>query len=209
MESRCKMKATQLGMMVCFVGIVFTGFPKEAQAQTQTIYNTAMPSVIRVAIRPNNDPWAPILWVQTVGFQEYCTDVLPNEWMPSWSPEALQAGAIAVKMFAWYCTLHPTTESGWTYDVDNTTNFQEYKYMSGTPFTNQEIRQTWNLAFVPPDGEIIQLEYRAGWLDTANWSFVGTNIMSQWGSQYLGATAKLTYPQILNRYYPNYVLRGI
>jgi len=64
------------------------------------LYNVKLLVVIRVAIRAGNDPRGPILWVQTIGFQQYCTDVLPNEWIPSWDPQALEAGAMAVKMFA-------------------------------------------------------------------------------------------------------------
>ena len=135
--------------------------PVPATAQIQTIYNTAYPATIRVAIRANNNPSNPILYVQTVGFEEYCEDVLPNKWIPSW-PEALKAGAIAVKMFAWYYSLHPTTEQGFTYDVDNTTNFQTFKYLSGQYETDLAVQETWNMVYVPADGTIKQLDYRMG-----------------------------------------------
>lgn len=184
--------------------------PGRAHAQTvNTIYNTAVPSVIRVAIRPLNNPRGPILWVQTVGFQNYCEDVLPNEWMPSWDAETLRAGAVAVKMFGWYHTLHPVTMDGWTFDVDNTTNFQEYNYQSGTYPTNTAIRDTWRTVYVPSTGEITELDYRAGIANEVNWPFLGTNIMSQWGSQYWGSVGRLTYPSILAMYYTGRQIRGI
>lgn len=175
----------------------------------QTIYNTTMPSVIRVAIRANNNPWGPILWVQTVGFEEYCDDVLPNEWLPSWDSETLRAGAIAVKMFAWYHSLHPVSQGGWVYDVDNTTRYQEFKYLSGMAATDKAVSDTWNVAYVPSTGEIKALDYRAGSAYSSNWWFDGTNIMSQWGSQYWGSVAKLTFPEILNVYYPGYQIRWV
>lgn len=193
--------------VVCTVmGLVLLP-PVHAGAQTQTIYNTAYPATIRVAIRSYNNPVAPIQYVQTLGFEEYCEDVLPNEWIPSWDMDALKAGAVAVKMFAWYHTLHPTTESGFTYDVDNTTNFQEFKYLSGTPSTNQAVQQTWNMMYVPPDGTIKVLQYRNGLPGSDNSWFNGTYIMSQWGSQYWGGTANLPFESILNIYYPGYGLR--
>ncbi|MCF8564808.1 hypothetical protein LLE49_08705 [Alicyclobacillus tolerans] len=172
-----------------------------ARVQAQTIYTTKEPTVVRVAIRAYNNPRGSILWVQTVGFQEYCSDVLPNEWMPGWPVESLKAGAVAIKMFAWYHTLHPVTIDGFTFDVDNTTNFQEFKYMTGTPATNAVIREMWPYAFTTPNGDINQLDYRAGFPLSANWFFGGSQMMSQWGSQYL-ATQGWTYLRILNFYYP-------
>lgn len=205
------MVSCKRAMLLMSVPILSLGFlPDKVHAQTvHTIYNTAVPSVIRVAIRPQNNPRGPILFVQTVGFQNYCEDVLPNEWMPSWNAETLRAGAIAVKMFAWYHTLHPVTMDGWTFDVDNTTNFQEYNYRSGTYRTDRAVGDTWKTVYVPSTGEIKALDYRAGAANQANWAFLGTNIMSQWGSQYWGTVGRLTYPNILRMYYTEREIRGI
>lgn len=174
-----------------------------------TIYNTSYPSTIRVAVRANNNPVNPILYVQTVGFEQYCEDVLPNEWIPSWNPQALRAGAIAVKMFAWYYTQHPTTEQGFTYDVDNTTNFQTFKFLSGQYATDTAVQQTWNMVFVPPNGAIGQLNYRMGIPYSNNNAYIGTRIMSQWGSEYLGSKAHLSFGNILRMYYPGDELKFI
>lgn len=176
---------------------------------TQTIYNTTRPSVIRVAIRQNNNPYGQILWVQTVGFEEYCSDVLANEWMSSWNQQALYAGAVAVKMFAWHHTLHPVTIGNWTFDVDNTTNFQEYKFMTSTPETDAAVQNTWNLAYTPSTGEVLSLDYRAGTPNNPNWAFVGSEMMAQWGSEYWATIGKLDYTQILNLFYPGRALQGI
>ncbi|QQE81080.1 SpoIID/LytB domain-containing protein [Alicyclobacillus sp. SO9] len=182
-----------------------TFIPLHANAQTlKTIDNTKYPNRIRVAIRANNNPSGKILYVQTVSFKSYCKDVLPNEWMPGWNQNALRAGAIAVKMFGWYHTLHPVTESGKTFDVDNTTNFQEYKYKTATPATNRAVDATWNLVYVPANKEIKKLEYRAGIPNNPNWSFVGADLMSQWGSQYWGTTGKKKYLPILGLFYPKH-----
>lgn len=167
----------------------------------QTIYNTKMPSIVRVAVRKDNDPRGEILWVQTLGFKEYCEDVLPNEWMPSWSTESLRAGAIAIKMFGWYHTLHPVTENGMTFDVDNTTNFQQFKYQSGTYVTDKAVNDTWKQVYVPSSGEIKQLDYRAGVAHSSNAWYDGSNMMSQWGSQYRASVGGLAHLDILRLYY--------
>lgn len=199
------MKKPWIATMALCLSLFFAGStssePAHAQTYTyHTIYNTALPSVIHVAIRANNNPRGQILWVQTVGFQEYCSDVLPNEWIPEWNVEALRAGAMAVKMFAWYHTLHPVTIDGFTFDVDNTTNFQEYKYMSGRPETDQAIQDIWPYAYAYTDGGIGPLDYRAGVPNNPNWPFNHSQKMAQWGSQYW-ATAGMNNQQILAFYF--------
>ena len=189
---------------------VFVEHPVHAQA-AQTIFNTAVPGAVRVAIRENNpngepDPRGRIVWVQTVPFETYCKDVLPNEWMPSWSPESLKAGAMAVKMFAWYHHLHPVTIDGFTFDVDNTTNFQAFRYLSGQTETNQAVNAIRNQAFTMPDGSIIELNYRAGYRDSANWQYRNAQKMAQWGSEYWAERGR-NYIQILQFYYVDRALK--
>lgn len=179
----------------------------------QTIANTAEPSAVRVAIRENNpngepDPRGRIVWVQTVPFETYCKDVLPNEWMPSWDPEALKAGAMAIKMFAWFHHLHPVTIDGFTFDVDNTTNFQAFRYLTGQPETNRAVEAVRNYAYVKPSGEIIELNYRAGYQDNANWQYRNAQKMAQWGTEYWAKQGR-TYIQILQFYYIDRELRSI
>ncbi len=190
------------------IGISLCTRVQPTYAQVHTIYNTKMPSVIRVAVRENNDPRGRILWVQTLGFQEYCEDVLPNEWMPSWERESLRAGAMAIKMFGWFHSMHPVTIDGQTFDVDNTVNFQEFKYKSGTFETNQAIRELWPYAYTSSSGEIIELDYRAGIPRNPNWEYRGADRMAQWGSQYWAARRR-TYLSILQFYYTDLGLNRI
>lgn len=178
-----------------------------------TIYNTPEPSVMRVAIREINasgepDPRGRIVWVQSVPFDLYCKDVLPNEWVPSWRPEALKAGAMAVKMFAWYHHLHPVTIDGFTFDVDNTVNFQHFRLMSGQPDTDAAVNAVRRLAYVMLDGTIDELNYRAGTPNDPNWQFRNAQKMAQWGSEYWAQQGR-TYIQILQFYYLDRALRGI
>lgn len=181
--------------------------PRGAQAQEKyTIYNTPYPSVVRVAVRetpPGGSepaPWGRILYVTEVPFDEYILDSLPHEWGPDWNANALDAGAIAVKMFAWYKTLNPTTLDGWTFDVDNTTNFQVY--IPGNRYTtaNDAQNRTRNMAYAMPDGEIVELNYRSGYEGDPNWQFRNANMMAQWGSKYW-ADQGYTPLQILQWYF--------
>jgi peptidoglycan hydrolase-like amidase len=176
-----------------------------AWAQPTTIYNTPYPSVIRVAIResmPSGEPnpRGRILYVTQVPFDEYVVDSLPNEWVPSWDANSLDAGAIAVKMFAWYHVLNPTTLDGWNFDLDNTTNFQTYRPGNRFASTNDAYYRSRAFAYAQPGGEIIELNYRAGYPNDPNWQYRNANMMAQWGSQYW-ATRGYTPLQILQWYF--------
>ncbi|HYG57011.1 MAG TPA: SpoIID/LytB domain-containing protein [Symbiobacteriaceae bacterium] len=160
-----------------------------AFAEHRTIYNATYPSSIRVAIRearPNGDPnpRGRILYVKTVSFDDYVVNSLPNEWVPSWNQESLQAGAMAVKMFAWYKVLHPMKLDGWEYDLDNTTNFQTYREGNRFQQTDEAHWRIRNQAYAMPDGTIIELNYRAGYEKNPNWQYRNANMMAQWGSEY-------------------------
>jgi peptidoglycan hydrolase-like amidase len=199
-----------LFVIVLLVPIV----PAQAQQQPmKTIYNTPFPSSIRVAIRENNwsgepDPRGRIIYVKTVPFDTYCRNVLPNEWMPSWKDEALEAGAMAVKMFAWYHVLHPITLDGYTFHVDNTTNFQAFRELTDQPKTNAAYWVTRNLTYVRPNGEIIELNYRAGYPNDPNWQYRNAQIMAQWGSEYWAERGR-NMIRILEFYYQGRALRSL
>lgn len=185
-----------------------------AHAQTAYFIGSAgFPSTIRVAIRENNasgepDPRGRIISVTTVNFDDYCRCVLPNEWYPAWQPASLEAGAIAVKMFAWYHQLHPVTVDGFTFDVDNTVNFQTYRAESYQDPTDAAYYATRNLAYVKPDKEIFELNYRAGYQNGPNWQYRNAQKMAQWGTQYLALQGK-TPLEILEFYYTGRMLLTI
>jgi peptidoglycan hydrolase-like amidase len=205
------MKKLLIGSVACAV-LTMLGFALPPQALAEhSIYNTSLPSIVRVAIRENNssgqpDPRGRIVWVQTVPFEQYCEDVLPNEWMPSWHPESLRAGAMAIKMFAWYHHLHPVTIDGFTFDVDNTVNFQTYRSWSRQTETNRAVESVRGYSYVKPNGEIIELNYRAGYREDPNWQYRNAQKMAQWGSQYWAERGR-TYIQILQFYYAERALR--
>jgi peptidoglycan hydrolase-like amidase len=184
-----------------------------AQAGSPKIGQVGFPSTIRVAIRETNafgepDPRGRILYVRAVPFDQYCKDVLPNEWFPSWRPAALESGAIAVKMFGWYNTLHPKTIGGQTFDVDNTVNFQTYLEQSDQDQTDRAYYVTRNLGYVKPDQSIEELNYRAGYENSPNWQYRNAQKMAQWGTQYWALQGK-TPLEILNFYYTGRALVAI
>ncbi|HEY3363851.1 MAG TPA: SpoIID/LytB domain-containing protein [Symbiobacteriaceae bacterium] len=177
-----------LALAVCL--LVLSG-ATVASAQNKTVFNTPVPTSVRVAIRearPNGEPnpRGRIIYVKTVSFDDYTRNSLPNEWVPSWNQEALQAGAMAIKMFAWYHTLNPTRLDGWEFDVDNTTNFQTYREGNRFAETDQALARIRNLAYALPDGTIVELNYRAGYEGEPNWPYRNANMMAQWGTQYWG-----------------------
>jgi len=177
----------RLVSLVALLTVMLSANP--AFAEHRTIYNTSYPTSIRVAIRearPNGDPnpRGRIIYVKSVPFDSYVVNSLPNEWVPSWDQEALQAGAMAVKMFAWYKILHPTRLDGWEFDLDNTTNFQTYREGNRFAETDEAHRRVRNLAYTLPDGTIVELNYRAGHERNPNWQYRNANMMAQWGTQY-------------------------
>jgi peptidoglycan hydrolase-like amidase len=175
--------------------------------------NTSLPSSIRVAIREarpggDPDPRGRIIYVKTVPFDNYMEDSLPNEWIPAWRTPALEAGAIAIKMFAWNKVLHPTTLDGWEFDLDNTTNFQTYREGNRYSETGQAYRATRNLAFTKADGTILEMNYRSGYQNDPNWQYRNANMMAQWGSQYW-AEQGYDRLRILQWYYQGFQLQQI
>ncbi len=63
--------------------------------------------------------------VDVIPFEQYVRGVLPHEWIRSWNPESLKAGAVAIRTYAAYWVA-----SGGKYDcadLDDTTASQVYK----------------------------------------------------------------------------------
>ncbi|MGH2408596.1 MAG: LysM peptidoglycan-binding domain-containing protein, partial [Candidatus Limnocylindrales bacterium] len=111
--------------------------------------------------------------VQTVDFGAYVANVMAWEW-PSYFPAtALQAGAIAVKQYAWYYAMHwrgGETASGACYDVRDTTADQIYRPETRRASAAQRsaIATTWALTVRRTRdgvaGQFILTGYRSGTL---------------------------------------------
>ena len=161
------------------------------------------PATIRVARRfPANDPTGVIVGVDTVDFRTYCVRVLSHEWAPpsAFSDEALRAGALAVKDYAWYWATHPTKlpdVAAWGADVDDTTNYQEYMDWDYGQRYWDAVNSTWGTTMTR-DGQIFQASYYAGVYSGAP---ADGSHMTQWGSQYWAAQGR-DHQWIVDYYYP-------
>lgn len=188
------------------LSVLLAAVPAGARARHRTIYDAPFPQTIKVAVRESRpggepNPRGRILYVKTVPFDEYVMSALPGEWMPSWHENALKAGAIAVKMFAWYRVLNPIRLDGWEFHVDNTANFLAYREGIRFRRTDEAYLSTRNLAFTAPDGTIVELSFRAGHRDSPNWPYRSAQMMAQWGSQYWAEQGR-NAEEILQWYYP-------
>lgn len=102
------------------------------------------PTKIKIYIRKNNNTKASGV-TQTIDFATYLRNVLPNEWISSWKPEALKMGAISVRSFGWYYVNHPKYSNLGAY-VGNTTNCQVYNPNTSTPQTDAAFKATKGIA---------------------------------------------------------------
>jgi hypothetical protein len=194
----------RLGFVGALFGVLLMlGAAPVFAATTTPAPTLTPPATIRVAERfPANDPSGVIVGVETVDFRTYCVRVLSHEWAPpgAFSDEALRAGAVAVKDYAWYWATHPTKlpdVAAWGADVDDTTNYQEYMDWDYGQRYWDAVNSTWGTTMTR-DGQIFQSSYYAGVYSGAP---TDGNHMTQWGSQYWAAQGK-DYQWILNYYYP-------
>lgn len=160
------------------------------------------PATIKVARRVGNDPQGRIYRVDTVDFRTYCVRVLSHEWAPAtaFSPEALKAGALAVKSYGWYWATRPTKlldVRAWGADVDDTVNYQAYmdsdygqKYWDAVDAVAGQV--------LTSDGAVLQASYRSGTYDASASGWY----MSQWGTQYWADKGK-AYDWMCRFYYRN------
>jgi peptidoglycan hydrolase-like amidase len=199
-------KRFAMALVISLFASVLFSFTVPKQVMAQKIWDTPYPDILRVAVRESKpggepDPRGRILYVMDLAFETYIRNVLPNEWLPSWEEDSLQAGAMAVKMFAWYHSINPKTIDGHTYNVDNTVNFQVFRDGTALPRTNAAFDAIQDLAYVKQNDEIFELNYRAGSPGHANWNYRNAQKMAQHGSEYLATIEKKNMLQILQFYY--------
>ncbi|MFB4303106.1 SpoIID/LytB domain-containing protein [Actinomadura sp. NTSP31] len=142
--------------------------------------------------------------VDRVDFKTYVKNVLPNEWVSSWPGASLDAGAMAVKSYAWYWALHSTrkTSGGACYDVRDDTGDQVYRPSSAVSSTSAAVDRTWSTRMTR-SGNILIAHYCS--TTTACGAWVDGNWMSQYGSRDL-ANAGQDFRTILRHYYTDIAL---
>jgi len=144
--------------------------------------------------------------IEEINFQYYVKNVLPNEWAAcwDWNIEALKAGAMAIKTYAWYRILHPKyPRQG--YDVRDDEWDQVYdpdwkeKFVLATPEERYEnaIEATWK-AIMTKESIIFEAQYDSGTPGTPYPLITGR--LSQWGTQYWAELGK-DWQWIIHYYY--------
>lgn len=144
--------------------------------------------------------------VFTMRFADYLRNVLPNEWVASWPNAALDAGAVAVKQYAWHTAFiaRKWRNQGYTFDLLDSTCDQHYQPESYRPATDAALARTWWITLTR-NGNLFPLYYRARDAQCAQRRIA--DCMGQWGS-YDRAIAGATGTQILLHYYEPAVLMG-
>ncbi|MBF8257403.1 MAG: hypothetical protein HW375_2310, partial [Anaerolineales bacterium] len=172
--------------------------------------NPPLPATIRVRVTgyaycDTSRPYT----VQVVDFKDYVKHVLPNEWISSWPGEALRAGAMAAKMYAWtYIALGGKWSDA---DVYDSTCDQVYIPSVSYASTNQAVDFTWNWRLTK-DGALVLGSYRALYSQCVDAGKAGRCI-AQWDTYYhaLGNNGydKLTWDEMLYRYYVGSLLTPV
>ncbi len=119
-----------------------------------------------------------------VDFYVYLTEVLPNEWISSWNAASLQAGAIAVKTYAWYRIYFPKYP-GLYFDVKDSTADQVYRPGSARASTSAAVDAVQGVAFDSASGSLFEAQY---W-DGRGVAATGVDLMSAAGGGYVVAHA--------------------
>ncbi len=153
------------------------------------------PSKIRV-YRSSGVIQEPILY-------DYVRGVLPNEWIIYTTPktESLKAGAIAVKMVAFYRVWYPKYPD-YAYDVKDTVVDQVYNPESGkeNSSTLAAINAVGGIGVEASNGSLFYLAYRAG--TAGDPGVQGGGILRQQGADYWNDQGKY-WMWILHYYYDN------
>lgn len=141
----------------------------------------------------------PVERVEEMLFQDYVKNVLGNEWVSTWDAESLKAGAVAVKMFAWWrinLDADGIRPSG-AHVVDNTCD-QVFIMNSEQSTTSAAVDATWT-DIMREDGRVVEIHYLNTDSNCARY-FPGIRCMGQWGSKALADEGR-DWRYILHYYY--------
>jgi hypothetical protein len=120
--------------------------------------NWTIPSTITVRITGSPECSPTISYtLEVIDFFYYAQHVLPNEWYYKYIDESLRAGAMAVKMYAWYWI----DQGGkWSdADVFDSACDQYYRPEIEYESTNRAMEYTWNW-LLTRDNDLIHTSYR-------------------------------------------------
>ena len=134
--------------------------------------------------------------VKVIDFRQYAKNVLPNEWGALWPAESLRAGAMAVRMYAWYMI----ARGGKWKDADvwDSTCDQVYNPNFEFASTNSAVDYIWDQV-LSQKGNLFPAYYRAYSYQCEDAGLDG-NCMGQWDSKDL-ADSGYTWNSILFSFY--------
>jgi Stage II sporulation protein/FG-GAP-like repeat len=148
--------------------------------------------------------------VDTVPFRRYVEVVMAAEWGPGTAQEALAAGAVAVKQYAWYFALaghwRGGTAGGVCFDVRDTTADQVYHPATKTPTPGQRaaVAESWAVTLRKPGGDpggrFFMTSYNSGGALRACGAGATGRTLLQHGAATCGAQG-YTFESILRIYY--------
>jgi hypothetical protein len=172
------------------------------QGRDDVVSHFEIPLTITVGITPfvHCHEWIqdgkPITEVVEMDMKEYIKNVLPNEWVSTWHPQSLMAGAMAAKMYAWYKIVIPSYHPEGVDVVDNTCD-QVFFPNSHRDTTDAAVDATWHYR-MSRNNRVIEIHYLArDWQceDQPTWECMG-----QWESKDK-ADAGWDWQSILKFYY--------
>ncbi|MGA3056473.1 MAG: SpoIID/LytB domain-containing protein, partial [Candidatus Limnocylindrales bacterium] len=151
--------------------------------------------------------------VQTVDFKTYVKVVMAPEWSGTWPQEVMRAGAVAIKQYAWYYTMHyrGITGTGGCADVYDNNNDQIYQPETRTPTAQQiqAVDSTWPESILK-NGAFILTGYRSGDPSMGCGQDADGYHLYQASASHCASGANMTGEQILHVYYgPGLVIQGV
>ncbi len=147
--------------------------------------------------------------VDEIPFEDYVRGVLPHEWISSWEPESLKAGAVVIRTYAaWWVNRGGKYDCA---DLDDTTASQVYTDATKAS-TDAAVLATRQI-YVVKDGELVFAEYSAENSDPTKFGVIephctGRELFGhgrgtcQWGSQRWAKNDGKTFDWIVPHYYP-------
>ena len=144
--------------------------------------------------------------MEVVPFREYIKHVLPSEWIPTWKMSSLQAGAMAVKSYAWFWVANGGKQAALGADVKDNTEDQVYDPNVSYSTTDEAVDSTYDYAMTR-GGALFQAQYCAGSYDedpTGECPWAGP-YMTQWGSAWHADQGR-PWGWLIQFYYPGAVI---
>lgn len=150
--------------------------------------------------------------VDTITFREYVKTVLPREFPSRWNPEALKAGATAIRSYAWFWLERDDPRLKGQCDIGDNTYWQVYKPEDRknprTELTDAIVDEMWNIRLEASNGTTLFAQYCASETLYACRNFPDGKFIPQIQARQK-ADQGWTWDAIVKHYYRRYGVRLI